>query len=46
MEIDNWKIDRVNGHWELFIDEKFICSGDTFAEVLDEFYKIRDGKPD
>lgn len=44
MQIDDWKIDRINGHWVLLINGEFYCSGDTFAEVLDELDKLRQEK--
>ena len=44
MELENWRIDKLNGHWVLFVNEEFYCSGDTFAEVLAELDKIRQGE--
>ena len=29
----------IRGHWEVYIDGKFYCSADSYAEAIDE-YKI------
>lgn len=34
-----YKIIPVNGHWEGYMDGKFVCSGDTFHEAAVELEK-------
>lgn len=32
----SYRIIQNNGHYEVYIDENFYCSADTFREALDE----------
>ena len=34
--MDNYDIIHINGHYEAYLHGKFICSGDTKAEVEKE----------
>lgn len=31
-------IKHVDEHYELFVDDKFFCSGDTITECVKEYY--------
>lgn len=31
-----YKIINVRGHWEVYINGKFVCSGDTWNEAVKE----------
>lgn len=32
----NYKIINVRGHYEAYINGKFVCSGDTWRETVEE----------
>lgn len=35
------KIESINGHYELFVDDVFFCSGDSPAECISEYDKAQ-----
>ena len=37
--MENYKIINVRGHYEAYLNGKFICSGDTIMEVIKELKK-------
>lgn len=39
----NVEIIPVMGHFEAYEDGLFLCSGDTFAEILQELWKEENG---
>lgn len=36
MEFDEIKIKQVRGHWEVYVNDRFYCSADTYDEALKE----------
>lgn len=39
MPFDEIRVFQTRGHWEVYIDGKFYCSGDTYNEALNEVLK-------
>ena len=37
---DNWKIIHVKDHYNVYINDKFYCSADTFQEALKELENL------
>ena len=40
MELEKIEIRHVMEHYEAFVDDKFVSSGDTFNEVLEDLRKM------
>lgn len=40
--MDEYKIVQVNGHYEVYINDVFYCSADTFMEAAEELERFRE----
>ena len=38
------KVEQVRGHWEVYINDEFFCSADSFSEAMNEIWDVY-GRP-
>ena len=39
-EIHDIKIKQVGGHWEVFVNDEFFCSADSYSEAMNELWEV------
>ena len=37
------RIEQVRGHWELYINGDFVCSADSYSEIVNELWEVAHG---